>query len=433
METIAAHTNHAPPLSYNPPKDSGTNVVHLHLKSNLPHVLETVRKHLAQTAAQYDEQGTFPFDNFRYLHTHGLLAAVVPQEYGGSGFSLAQAQQVITAVAYAEPSTALVLTMSYLQHRLISRSNCPWPHATRLEVLQSAVAEGALINILRAEPELGTPARGGLPATILRRSDQGWLLSGRKIYSTGSPALRWQSVWVRTDEPQARIGVVLTPGAAYARSGVHIEETWNHLGLRASGSHDVVFDNLPVPDAHVLDLRLPQAWGEGGSAQQQDLDANRDQQAWMAILVGSIYQAVAQAGYEWLLGFLNTRTPSALGVPLATLPRVQHTVGEIALLLNTGAALVAQAVQRTDAGTPPDSAEVGQLKTIVTNNAVHALERALQLSGNHGLSRHNPLERHYRDALCGRIHTPQDDSVFTALGQQALQQANTRPNAIPFP
>ena len=60
------------------------------------------------------------------------------------------------------------------------------------------------------------------------------------------------------------------------------------------------------------------------------------------------------------------------------------------------------------------------VKLTVTNNAVAAVEDALSLTGNHGLSRTNPLERHYRDVLCGRVHTPQDDATRIGLGRAAL-------------
>ena len=59
-------------------------------------------------------------------------------------------------------------------------------------------------------------------------------------------------------------------------------------------------------------------------------------------------------------------------------------------------------------------------RCVVTNNAVEAIEAALSLTGNHGLARANPLQRHYRDALCGRVHTPQDDATRTMLGRLAL-------------
>ncbi|MNO06445.1 hypothetical protein D3C81_2282130 [compost metagenome] len=56
----------------------------------------------------------------------------------------------------------------------------------------------------------------------------------------------------------------------------------------------------------------------------------------------------------------------------------------------------------------------------MTGNAIRAVELALQLSGNHGLSRNYPVERHYRDVLCSRIHTPQNDSVLVAAGRAQL-------------
>ncbi|BCQ59978.1 hypothetical protein PBOI14_17280 [Pseudomonas sp. Boi14] len=93
---------------------------------------------------------------------------------------------MIGAVARGEPSTALVLVMQYLQHTRLQQ-NTAWPLHLRQRVAREAVQEGALINALRVEPDLGTPARGGLPATLARRVEGGWLLSGRKIYSTGIP------------------------------------------------------------------------------------------------------------------------------------------------------------------------------------------------------------------------------------------------------
>ena len=73
-----------------------------------------------------------------------------------------------------------------------------------------------------------------------------------------------------------------------------------------------------------------------------------------------------------------------------------------------------------DNGTLVPATDSGLIKSLVTNNAVQAVEAALSLSSNHGLSRKNPLERHLRDVLCGRIHTPQDDSARIAAGKQIL-------------
>ncbi|MFX6149323.1 acyl-CoA dehydrogenase family protein, partial [Acinetobacter baumannii] len=79
-------------------------------------------------------------------------------------------------------------------------------------------------------------------------------------------------------------------------------------------------------------------------------------------------------------------------------------------------ALLDDATTRVDAAQPPSFGDSGLLKFTVTGNAIRAVELALQLAGNHGLSRNNPLERHYRDVLCSRVHTPQDDAILIAAG-----------------
>jgi alkylation response protein AidB-like acyl-CoA dehydrogenase len=107
--------------------------------------------------------------------------------------------------------------------------------------------------------------------------------------------------------------------------------------------------------------------------------------------------------------------PASLGAPLASLPRVQEALGAIdGLLLQNRLLLDAACRERLSAS------EAGLIKVAVTDNAVAVVEKALELSGNHGLSRHNPLQRHYRDVLCGRVHTPQKDSVWIAAGRAAL-------------
>ncbi|PLC39816.1 acyl-CoA dehydrogenase [Ralstonia pickettii] len=385
----------------------------------LAEVLATIAPQLAASAAEHDLQGSFPHDNFALLHASGLIAQVIPQTHGGGGAGLQTARQIIASIAHADAATALVLTMTYLQHRAIARADTRWPAHVRQQVFATALNEGALINALRVEPDLGTPARGGLPATVATRVGNNWRIRGRKLYSTGSPALRWLAVWGRTDEAEPRVGIFLVPRPLPETPGIRIEETWNHLGLRASGSHDVVLEDVEIPLDHAVDIRPAAEWPVHGAA-QADTSAQLDQQAWMNVLLGSLYDAVAQAARDWLVAFLNTRAPANLGGPLATLPRMQEAAGEIAAALRTNRVLLDHAAEAADAGSPLSMTDSGLLKYTVTTNAIRAVELALQLSGNHGLSRHNPLERHYRDVLCSRIHTPQNDSILLAAGRTAL-------------
>jgi alkylation response protein AidB-like acyl-CoA dehydrogenase len=376
----------------------------------------------AESAADHDRSGAYPHDNLAALHAHGLVALVAPRAHGGGGASLEDARRVLAAVAQGEPATALILTMTWLQHHAIGHADSRWPAHLRERVLRDAVRDGALINALRVEPELGSPARGGLPATVARRAGEHYRLSGHKLYTTGIEGLSWLAVWGRTDEPSPRVGVFLVPRNA---PGIRVIASWDHLGLRASGSHEVIFEHVAIPLDHAVDLRAPGEWAPDAGS-QTDVDAHATQQAWMVVLLGTIYNAVAVAARDWLLGFLNARTPSGLGAPLASLPRVQETVGEVEALLRTNRLLLDRAVAEVDAGRAPSATDSGLMKFSLTSNAIRTVELALQLSGNHGLTRHNPLERHYRDVLCSRIHTPQNDAILVAAGKRALEAASAR-------
>jgi alkylation response protein AidB-like acyl-CoA dehydrogenase len=190
-----------------------------------------------------------------------------------------------------------------------------------------------------------------------------------------------------------------------------VEPTWDHLGLRASRSDDVVLTGVPVPLDAVAHLAEPAA------VRRAPLDP-----AWNSLGLTALYLGVAGAARDWLVRFLHERVPTALGAPLASLPRFQTAVGEIEVAL-TGANELADALaRRYDEGDlPPGHAEAA--KVLGTRAAITAVEQAVGLVGNNGLTRNASLQRHYRDVLCSRVHTPQDDVVTAAAGRDALARA----------
>jgi len=369
-------------------------------------LLETLASAFARRAATHDQSGEICTANLADLREAGLLALTVRPEFGGKGAGLRDVTRVISAIAKGDPSTALILSMQYLQHA--GAASAQWPEATHRLISEEAVRTGALINALRVEPALGTPARGGIPATVLRRQNGSWVLTGSKIYSTGSTALRWGIVWAATDEAHPRVGHVLVP---LDQDGVSIEPSWNHLGMRATGSHTISFTNVSVPDENLLDLRTPDAWKGHGD----------DLAAWHGVVIAALYDGVARAAVEWFHGFLRDRTPANLGQSLATLPRFHEIAGEIEALLLSNEALIAQQIARQERR-EATATEANLTKHIVTENAIRAVERCIAAIGNPALTRDNPLERHYRNVLCARIHTPQADIALSAAGRAALQQ-----------
>jgi alkylation response protein AidB-like acyl-CoA dehydrogenase len=385
--------------------DHGTTSAHLHLGDD---ALTRLTEQMAATAEQYDRSAQFPRANFDLLAQEGLIALTIPREQGGHGAGLADALRVLGAVAKGEPSTALILFMTYQYHATPHRAR-NWPPYIYEQLVADAVAGRGLIGGLRVEPELGTPVRGGLPATIARRTADGWALSGTKIYSTGSTGLDWFSVWARTDEENPRVGNFLVRADS---PGINIEPAWDHLGMRATVSHAVHFDATPTPLDHAVDIRAPGQWTAGAGDPGLAI--------WNALAISTIYDGVARAARDWLRTYLNDRVPSNLGSSLATLPRVQEKFGEIEALLQVNRTLIEDAAARHDAGASPSGVEANTIKYVATANAIRAVEIGLELTGNPGISRRNPLERHYRDVLCSRIHSPQSDTILVAAGRAAL-------------
>jgi alkylation response protein AidB-like acyl-CoA dehydrogenase len=373
-------------------------------------LLARVSDEFAATAAQHDRDGTFPHENFERLHELGLVGLTVPRALGGAGATLAQTARVIAAVARGEPSTALVLAMTYLHHASPKHAR-RWPRHLLERVAHDTVSNGALINALRVEPELGTPARGGLPATVARRTAEGWRISGRKIYSTGIPRLAWLAVWARSDDGTPLVGSWLvhrdTPG-------IRVVETWDHLGMRATGSHEVVFDDVLVPLEHAVDV------APAGSTPELEPALL----LWMSVLLSALYDAVARNARDWLARWLRERVPANLGAPLASLPRFQEALGQIDTWLFANGVLIDSAAAGRIA-----AADAFRIKYLATTNAIAVVEKALELVGNPALSRGNPLERHYRDVLCSRIHTPQNDTILTGAGKAAFAALAPTPSS----
>jgi alkylation response protein AidB-like acyl-CoA dehydrogenase len=365
--------------------------------------LPEVTAALARDAAEYDRSGAFPHPGIRAVHDAGLLTATVATRYGGPGLGAADLTRILLALGKGDPSVALIASMTLLPH-LFQALHPTWPD----EVYRAVLATGGptLINTLRVEPDLGSPTRGGRPATIARRTATGWSLTGRKRFVTGAEGLTYFLVWAATDEPDPRVGTFVAPAGT---PGIEVVPAWNQLGLRASGSHDVVFTDVPVPYTHVLDLAPGGRPAEPGGA--------------LHLPLAAIYVGVARAAQDWFHHFAWERTPANLGRPVATTDRFRTAAGEIETLLSTAERLLLDATSRFDAGEPVPAAEALAARVIANRHAVAAVTLAMRLLGNPGLNRDHPLERHFRDVQSALVHAPQEDVALSAIGNATLTAA----------
>ncbi|MGW4234055.1 acyl-CoA dehydrogenase family protein [Streptomyces sp. NPDC004980] len=367
--------------------------------------LDEVSASLAATAATYDRTGEFPHEPIQLLHETGLLTAGVDPRYGGSGATFTEVAKILLALGRGDPSTALIAGMTIVPHLLQTRS--PWPEELYARVLAESAERPTLLNHARAEPDMGSSTRGGLPATVARRTANGWSIRGRKRFVTGAEGLSYFLVWAATDEPSPRIGNFVIPAGS---PGIEVVPTWHQLGMRATGSHEVVFTDVEIPAEYVHELDEPGAAPAPGTLPGSIT----------LLLSSSLYLGVARAAQSYVTAYGHERVPSTLGRPLATTDRFRQVAGEIETLLTSAEQLIFGVADRVDRGLPVRGADALASKVVVVRHVTTAVQAGLRLLGNPGLAQANPLERHFRDIQSVGVHAPGEDAALQAVGATAL-------------
>ncbi len=360
----------------------------------------------AEWAPETDRENAFPFETFRELADAGYLALTVPEEYGGRGanpLELALAQE---RLARGDGSVALGATMHL---GLIARlaTTRTWPEALFASLCREVVETGALINSAASEPDLGSPSRGGLPSTTATRTRGGWGITGHKSWASLAPALRYATVMATIEEDGGpRRANFLVPMAS---PGVRVEPTWDNLAMRSTGSHDIILEDVLVPDEY----RLP---GEGAPGQG-------DPRGW-GILFGAVYTGIAAAARDFAVDFARGRRPSGQqDASIAEYQTVQHRVAKIDMLLLQSRSVLYGVTEAWVERPELRDALAWQLlatKYITTNNAIRVTDLALRVVGSAGLARARPLERYFRDVRAGLGNPPMDDIALTMIGKAAL-------------
>jgi alkylation response protein AidB-like acyl-CoA dehydrogenase len=219
----------------------------------MSNVVETARE-LAEEfrtrAAEYDRSGEFPAENYKRMREKGYLAAAVPQEFGGSGADLLTMARAQEELARGCASTALAVNMHEFQVGSMADGYRGGNKALE-GILRRIADEGIVIGSNGAESIV---AGAWTTATTAERQDGNYVVNGRKFFCSQAPGmdiLRFFARDVETDE-------LLIIAAARANPGLKVVETWDTTGMRATASHDIIFENMVVPEAAVGG-RLPPA------------------------------------------------------------------------------------------------------------------------------------------------------------------------------
>lgn len=376
--------------------------------------LADVTRRIATTAAEHDRTGAVPVAGLQVAHEAGLLTATVGRQYGGPGLGLVDTARILVALGEGDASVALLAANTLATHQAQAVAE-HWPAPYYADLLDRGTRGPALANAIRAEPELGAPARGGLPTTAITRTAEGWSLSGRKAYATGGTALAYHVVWAvvhdatgETDHP--RVGHVIVPADL---PGISWIDTWDHLGLRASNTHDVVYDDVALP----LDAFVEIPRGPDGVYRDPAAAASLGSFGHPALYIG-----VARAARTAFVEYALDRVPTALGRPIATTERIQTVAGEIDAQIAQAETFLYGTLLRAESGDEDHVPQLSLLKVQIARSVIAATQSAVAALGNPGLTRTLPFERLLRDALCVRVHPPQEDVALVAAGRRLLGQ-----------
>lgn len=380
---------------------------------------------VAQNADKHDRAGTYPHDSFAELWAAGLTSLSLPAELGGVGATFSATARAVQIIAAADGSTAFVLKAHLAGLRDGARN---WPEPMRQAFLAALRSGPAHRSGSRSDKIGGSPARGGLPGCTARLvtlpdGRKAWKINGHKTYATHSIGAGWFGIWGAThpDDGDVKVGTFLVP--ADTPGFQVIEGSWDQLGMRGTVSNDLILKDVLIPYENALGL-LPFNGNDPAAARRLQATAVD----WTSGLEAAVYGGLAIAARDWLVPYLHGRVPASLGAPLSTLPRFQEAVGEIDLLIHNSQLVLDHLARRIDRqvadpdslDTPVNAIETGLVRVQVVRNAHKAIDTALTLVGNYGLSYHHPLQRYFRDVLCGRVHEPQSDVLLTVRGKQVL-------------
>lgn len=336
----------------------------------------------ATRAATYDAEDRFVAENYARLREQGFFTALVPTEFGGGGASVSEMSAAIRQLAAGCGSTALAFSM---HSHLVAAAAWRWRN-------QNAPTDGLLRRVVGEDLVLVSSGgsdwldSGGTAVRV----EGGFRVSARKPFSSQAPVgdlLSTSAVW---DDPDGG-PTVLHFAVPLKGEGVTIHDTWRALGMRGTGSHDIAFDQLFVPDAAIAGRRPVGQWHMLFHIIAKIAFA----------LVYSAYVGVAEGARAQALA-------SARGKPADS--DLLMLVGEMENSLTLADLALRRMVELAEFAPPgaETTAAAMSCRTIAGRAAIETVEHAMEVVGGRAFYRAAGLERAFRDVQGARFHPLQE-------------------------
>ena len=350
----------------------------------------------ATRATEHDSNDTFVAENYQTLRAAKLFSAPVPAELGGGGAGYAQHCAIIRAIARGCGSTALAYSMhSHLLQALIWR----YRHDSQ------PPAEPLLRRI--AAEELVLVSSGGSDwlegSGTLTKQDGTYTFNAQKIFGSGGPSGDLLLTTGIYEDPE-KGPTVLHFGVNLKGPGITIKDNWRTMGMRATGSNDIVIENVVVQDAGVSVRRPKGKWHQFFNVISPIV--------WPLVL--SAYVGVAEAAREIALAYAK-KTPND--------PIQQQLVGEMDTELLAAQSMLGEmtALGSTDFDATLANADlVYKRKTIAARAAIRSVYLATEVIGGRSFYRSMGIERLFRDIQGIRFHPFYERRQYQFSGRIAL-------------
>ncbi|EIE98900.1 acyl-CoA dehydrogenase family protein [Saccharomonospora glauca] len=375
---------------------------------------------LARRAAEYDERAAFPQADFDDLRAAGLLGLMVPTRLGGSGAHFVDYTTVASTLARGSGATALIFNMhasvtgalAHTPDDVVRAMGAPPSYFAARDRILADAAEGAFYAV--AMSERGAGSRLSRVTTRYERTAEGFHITGSKAFVSGAGHADAYLVAARAAEPDADGRPVVSYFLVPAGAGVTVEPTWNSLGMRATGSHDLHLD-VHVPADALL-----------GGVEGLTLLVAQVMPHWLVASYAAVYVGVAQSAIDAAAAHLTDRG-------LTDLPAARARIGRADAEVAAARLAVTEAARRVDAdpGAEETRRAAWRAKLLAGDTAARVATGMLEAAGTSATRRGHALERIFRDARCGALQPPTSDVCADWLGVAALGGDPERDTAIP--
>lgn len=359
-----------------------------------------------QRAPRYDAENAFFAEDFAEILASGYLKAPLPARLGGGAVSLTDLAREQRHLAYWAPATALALNMHL--YWAGSAAHAVTHGIGDLEWLLRDIAAGDVFAA--GHGEAGNDV--GLDDAQVRavpQADGSYRITGRKTFTSLSPV--WNQIGVHArDDSDPDNPLIVHTFVDRDTSGVRVVDTWNALGVRATASHDTVFEDARA-DAHKTVAVHPVG--------PNYPDYIGVLLGWYLPLLSNVYVGIARRALD--IAILSAQRRSSLRPDTdrhADKPAVQRQVAAAEIKLEAAVALVEAATVDGVSVLPPWRALAA--KEFATSTAREVVDIAVQVVGAASVSKRHELERLYRDVRTGTLHPPNSDAVLEGIGAIAL-------------